>query len=338
MLKTVSIEEFIKNKSKYDLIIDARSPKEYAESKVPNSQNYFALNTDEHHEIGTIYKQQSHSLAKVLGASYICNNVSSHVKEIYKSFPLGSRIGIYCARGGLRSTSVATILSGTGYLVEKIERGYKDYRKFVLNHLETFEHEKFITLGGNTGCGKSEVLRQLSPSLDIEAMANHFGSTFGGVNGSQPSQKEFQNSICDNLLSFDSNEWIFVEGESKKLGSVVQPDLLYKRIHSSVRVEVTAPLEQRVQRILKDYINIDEQFFFSCMNHISPYICKNSKEESIKAFEHSDLAKVAEILLVEYYDKVYKKPTKIDFTVDTENLDKAIVELKDIKERLEKAK
>jgi tRNA 2-selenouridine synthase len=334
MLKEICIEEFMVNKSNYDLIIDARSPKEYAHSHVKNAKNYFALSDEEHHEIGTIYKQSSRSLAKIKGASYICTNVAQHLFDIYKDYPLGSRIGIYCARGGLRSQSVAIILSGTGYQVHKVDKGYKSYRSYILQYLENFEHKNFITLGGNTGCGKSELLRQLSPSIDIEAMANHFGSTFGGVNGTQPSQKEFQNRVCEALQEIDKDAWIFVEGESKKLGSVVQPDLLYTRIHSSIRVEVTAPLEQRVQRILQDYINIDEKFFFTCMNHIKPYIGKKFFDDSVKAFAKSDLEKVAEILLISYYDKVYKKPTKIDYTIDTANFKNALDELKDIQKTL----
>lgn len=330
MLKTVSIDHFMDKKTKYDLIIDARSPKEYEESKIQNAMNYFALDSHEHQEIGEIYKQKSRAQAKVLGASYVCLNTASHLRDIFKKFPLGSRIGIYCARGGLRSTSVGTILAGTGYVVEKLDQGYKEYRKYILHFLEHFEHQKFITLGGNTGCGKSELIRALQPSIDIEAMANHFGSTFGAVNGAQPSQKEFQNRIAEALMAIDKESWIFVEGESKKLGRVVQPDLLYKRIHANIRIEITAPLEQRVERILKDYINIDEKFFLTCMEYISPYIKKDAKEEALKSFAREDLEKVAQILLVEYYDKVYKKPKKVDYIISSENFENALETLKSI--------
>jgi len=131
MLNDIKISDFFKNLSKYDLIIDSRSPKEFSHSKIPNAVNFFALSDEEHHEIGTIYKNESSSKAKVLGASHICKNVSSHLQEIYKNYPLGSKIAIYCARGGLRSASMAIILSHTGYLVERIEQGYKAYRRYV---------------------------------------------------------------------------------------------------------------------------------------------------------------------------------------------------------------
>jgi tRNA 2-selenouridine synthase len=334
MLEEININEFYQNIDEYDLIIDARSPKEYNISHLPIAKNLYALSDKEHHKIGEMYVQHSKQDAKVLGASYICQNVSNHLKTINKTLNLGSKIGIYCARGGLRSTSIATILSTTGYRVYKISKGYKDYRQYVLNYIENFNHKNFIVLGGNTGCGKSELLQKLSPSIDLEGLANHFGSTFGLMNGSQPSQKDFENNLAHQLQQIDEKSWIFVEGESKKIGSIAQPSLLYKRLQSSIRVEITAPLEQRVERILKDYINIDDEYFFTSMKTITPYIRKSAKDEAIRSYENGDLSKVAEILLVDYYDTVYRKPKEIYCTIDNTNESDALCELNDLQSKL----
>ena len=334
MLEVVSIDKFYEDISTYELIIDARSPKEFKNSHLPTAKNLYALNDKEHHKIGEMYVKHSKQDAKVLGASYICQNVSKHLKFINKNYSLGAKIGIYCARGGLRSSAIATILSLAGYRVYKIERGYKDYRQYVLKYIENFKHQNFIALGGNTGCGKSELIQKLIPSLDIEGLANHFGSTFGQMNGSQPTQKAFENTLAYELQNIDESSWIFVEAESKKIGSVTQPNLLYSRIQSAFRVEITAPLEQRVKRILKNYINIDDDYFFSSMKTITPYISKNSKQEAIKSYENRDLAKVAEILLVDYYDKVYRKPKKIDFTIDNSSEIEALCQLNDLRAKL----
>jgi tRNA 2-selenouridine synthase len=327
MLKEVNINEFMELFDEFKLIIDARSPKEFKESHIPTAINLFALNDDEHKEIGTIYVRESKNRAKVLGASYICQNTSKHLQYMEKKLPIGSKIGIYCARGGLRSTSIATILSFTGYRVYKIKSGYKEYRRYVLDYLDTFKHKNFITLGGNTGCGKSELIQELSPSIDLEGLANHFGSTFGLMNGAQPSQKHFQNELAQKLMQLSPDEWIFVEGESKKIGSIIQPDLFYKRIQNGFRVEITAPLEQRVQRILKDYINIDDEYFFNSMEKIKPYIKKEARIKAIESYKSGDLEKVAEILLVDYYDKVYKKPDRVDLTLNNSDKNKTLAKL-----------
>ena len=334
MLNQIDIDNFYKNIDEYELIIDARSPKEYENSHLPTALNLYSLSDEEHHEIGEMYVQHSKQDAKVLGASYICQNAARHLKTINKMCTLGSKIGIYCARGGLRSTSLATILSITGYRVYKIDRGYKEYRQYVLKYIENFNHKNFIVLGGNTGCGKSELIQKLSPSLDLEGLANHFGSTFGLMNGTQPTQKAFENNLVYKLQNIDEKSWIFVEGESKKIGSVTQPSLLYNRLQSGLRVEITAPLEQRVERILKDYINIDDEYFFASMKTITPYIKKSAKEDAIKSYENGDLSRVAEILLVDYYDKVYRRPKNIYCTIDNTNERDALCALNDLQLKL----
>lgn len=334
MLKEINIEDFINEFDELELIIDARSPKEFAQSHMPTSINLYALDDNEHKEVGTIYVQESKNRAKIMGASYICKNASEHLEFIGKRLPIGSKIGIYCARGGLRSTSIATILSFTGYRVYKISNGYKEYRKYVLKYLEEFEHKNFITLGGNTGCGKSELIQKLSPSIDLEGLANHFGSTFGMMNGAQPSQKHFQNTLAYNLKQIEPKDWIFVEGESKKIGSVIQPDLFYKRIQDGFRVEITAPLEQRVKRILKDYVNIDDEYFYESMQKIKPYIKKSSRTDAIEFYKKGDLAKVAEILLVDYYDKVYRKPKRVDLVIDNSNESETLARLLELQSSL----
>ena len=330
MLQTISTNDFLKQYDEFDLIIDARSPSEYAHSKIPNSINLYALSDDEHSEIGFIYKQKSKNDAKVMGASYICINASKHIFQLNKLCKIGSKIAIYCARGGLRSGSLATIFSNIGYRVHKLEYGYKGFRSEVTKYLEVLPHKNFIVLGGNTGCGKSELIQALPNSIDLEALANHLGSTFGAVKGEQPSQKEFQNRLFFELLKLNMDNPIFIEGESKRIGKIILPDLLYKRMKQGKRVEITAPIQQRVQRIMKDYINVDDDFFYYCMDRITPYIQKNIKEDTIKYYKKRDLAKVSEILLLDYYDNVYKKPIQIDYTVSNEDQKKALDTLKSL--------
>ncbi len=328
MLKEINTEEFLKEYSSFDLIIDARSPAEYEHSKITNAINLFALSNEEHKEVGYIYKQKSKSEAKIKGASYICLNSAKHIYTLNNLCKIGSKIAIYCARGGLRSNSIATIFSNIGYRVYRLDKGYKGYRSYIVNYLENFTHNNFIVLGGNTGCGKSELIQALANSIDLENLANHLGSTFGAVKGEQPSQKEFQNKLFFELQKIDKNKPIFIEGESKRIGKIILPDLLYERMGQGKRIEITAPIEQRVKRILKDYIHVDDKFFYFCMEKITPYIKKSVKEEIIKYYKERDLAKVSEILLLDYYDKVYKKPEKIDFTVDNSTQDETLVKLK----------
>ena len=328
MLIELDGNDFVQQKENFSLVIDARSPKEFEESHIPNAQNYYALSDSEHHEIGHIYKQVSRNDAKVLGAHYICLNVAKYLLEISKKHPIGSKIGIYCAKGGLRSSSIAIILSHIGYQVFRLNGGYKSYRNYVLNYLENFPHEKFIVLGGNTGCGKSELLEFLPNSIDLEALANHLGSTFGSIKGKQPSQKMFQNTLFEALNALSPKSVIFIEGESKRIGNITLPTLLHNRMKESFRIEITAPMEQRVERILKDYVKIDDTFFYQAMQTISPYIKTSSKQAIIEAYQNADLRTVARMLLVDYYDLVYRKPQRVDCTFENANAEEILIDLK----------
>ncbi len=310
-----------------DLIIDARSPKEFLHSSIIGAKNFYALDDREYKMIGTIYQRTSKTHAKILGASFVCQNVSKHLFEIEKLVKVGSKIAIYCARGGQRSQSIGFILEQIGYRVAKIENGYKGYRNFVLDFLENF-NLKFITLYGNTGSKKTNLIQALRPSIDLEGLANHFGSTFGSVKGEQPNMKTFQNSLCHELLH--KKGYCFIEGESKKIGSVILPSRLYEKMQEGVKVWIQTPMKLRVEQILSDYENIDDEFFYSCMQKITPYIKKNIKEQILRSYKIDDLEQVAFLLLSEYYDKTYKKPEKVDFVIDFIDIKTTLKKLNDI--------
>lgn len=330
MMQTLPIETFLESLNTYDLIIDARSPHEYGESHIPNSQNFYALNDDEHAQVGTIYKQISPFEARVKGASFVCLNAARHIENIYPAFTPNSKIAIYCARGGMRSSSLGTILSSIGYRIDRVIGGYKSYRTVITHYLDHLPATNFITLAGYTGCGKSDLLHELSNVIDLEAMANHYGSVFGDVNGAQPTQKEFQNRLAHAFLGLDSTTSAFVEAESKRIGKIIVPGGLHKQMESGFRIEITAPIEQRVVRIMRMYDQMDESFFLARMERISPYISRDDKASSIAAFLNGDLARVSEILLTQYYDKVYKVTVKPNMILCNDDPTKTVENLKEI--------
>ncbi len=318
-----------------DIIIDARSPREFSHSHIPNAKNFFALNDDEYEEVGTIYKQRSKSHAKFLGASYVCKNASKHLEKLEKSLKVGSKIAIYCARGGMRSNSLGTIFDGVDYRVAKIKGGYKSYRNDVLEFLKSDIDLRFITLFGNTGCGKTELIQSLNPSLDLERLANHLGSSFGRVNGAQPTTKSFQNNLVSELKRVLPSGVCFVEGESKRIGELILPTKLYDKMGEGVGVHVVSSMEFRVKRIVKIYQHISREYFYECIKRISPYIKKSAKEEIVKSYEELNFFQVALLLLENYYDKVYKKPRKIDYTVKHDgNSKETLMQLRRIYEQV----
>ena len=108
---------------------------------------------------------------------------------------------VYCWRGGQRSGSFASILSQIGWRAQTIEGGYRSYRRLVVQamHEEALPH-RLILLDGNTGTAKTELLALLAARgaqvVDLEHLAAHRGSLFGGVEQPQPSQKAFEGALA----------------------------------------------------------------------------------------------------------------------------------------------
>lgn len=314
-----------------DIIIDVRSPSEFKHSHIPNAINLPVFSDDEYKKVGTLYKQNRIE-ANFLGASLACKNISNMLgnRDLLNH---KNKILIYCARGGNRSLSLYSVLSPLKLRVKRIEGGYKAYRNIVVNYLNKSINKTFLTLCGNTGCGKSELIQKAeSWSIDLEKLCNHFGSSFGFLASEAketPSIKMFQNTLYCDLTN--KKGILLIENESKKLGDIIIPNTLYNAYQNSKKILVTCDLEHRIGRILSLYKNIKNDDFINTMEKISPYIRKSIKNEIIDAFNNDDKGKVAELLLVKYYDLKYKK-NKHDFVVNSNDINKAYEEILDIKD------
>ena len=324
----VDINEYLKNN--FDIVFDVRSPREFEESHIPGAQNFYVLNNKEHEEIGYIYKQISKKEASKKGLIYILKNIA-HQLEKFNDLE-NKKILIYCARGGKRSLALYTILKQLNLDVYRLNGGYKAYRKYVSNFFQEMPHKKFLVLRGNSGCGKSELIEKLSPSIHLEKLANHYGSAFG-YKGEQPSQKMFENMLFEEFRKIDENEHIFIEAESARIGKLLLPGVLPKRIRNGIQIEIKAPLNQRIERILKYYGNIDKTHFYKNLDKIKKFISNETYESLLKFYNEGNLKKVAEIMLLEYYDRVYKKK-EADFQVYNDDLKKALKEILEIKQKI----
>ncbi len=245
----------------FDSVIDVRSPAEYAEDHVPGAINLPVLDNEERATVGTIYKQQSPFAARRLGAALVARNAAHHLENALADKPGGWRPLVYCWRGGQRSGAFASIIQQVGWRAELVEGGYRSYRRLVTAamHDRPLRH-RLVLLEGNTGTAKTDLLQEVALQggqvLDLEGLAAHRGSVFGGVARPQPSQKAFESELALAFEKLDPDCPVLVEAESSKIGRCLIPPSVWAAMLSAPRIRITAPLDVRAEYLARAYADL----------------------------------------------------------------------------------
>ncbi len=246
------------------MIVDVRSPAEFAVDHIPGAINRPVLDDAERERIGILY-QHSPFEAKKAGAVLVGRNIARHIEENWLGQPRSWRPLIYCWRGGQRSSAMTHILRQIGFAAERLEGGYKSYRHHVLEQLQSRPPKfSFRVICGLTGSGKSRLLAALKQAgaqvLDLEALARHRGSILGDVpDVPQPSQKGFDSELLLALESFDPARPVYVESESRKIGILSVPDALLLAMREGACLHLDTPLELRVALLREDYAHFQRE-------------------------------------------------------------------------------
>ena len=244
----------------YRVIIDARTPGEYAEDHIPGAVNLPVVYEEEFAQVGTMHRTDTHG-AYSIGVRYSLINIARQLPLITDNVSQTDPILVYCFRGGKRSALWVDNLRTIGFNVHVLKGGWKFYRRWINEQLQTLPSKfTYKVLFGPTGCGKTRLLTSLERAgaqvLDLESLANHRGSLIGSLPGSdQPTQKTFDSLLVARLLSFDPSRPVWIESESRKIGQRQIPMSLYDamRAPSSAIYSLTMPMPERVLLWKDDY-------------------------------------------------------------------------------------
>ena len=201
----------------FDTIIDVRSPAEFLEDHIPDTQNCPVLDNQERIKVGTLYKQVSAFEARKVGAVLVARNIAKILENGFLEQAKNWRPLIYCWRGGQRSGALTHVMREVGWDAHQLAGGYKTWRRHVLSHLEVLPGQfDFRVISGATGSGKSRLLESLAAHgaqvLHLEHLAAHKGSVLGGLPGqSQPAQKGFDTVLFTALAKLSSDRPVYVE-------------------------------------------------------------------------------------------------------------------------------
>lgn len=298
----------------YDLIIDARSPHEYDEDHIPGAINLPVVNDEEYAEVGTLHRTDPMA-AYQLGARYSLINIARHIEQCVSKYEGRIKILVYCFRGGKRSKIWFDVLDTIGYRVEKLQGGWKAYRRWVNEQMLVLpKNYRYIVVSGPTGCGKTRLLTALEKEgaqvLDLEGIAVHRGSIIGAVPGkSQPTQKMFDSLLLRKLSGFDPALPIWIEAESKKIGRVQLPDALLASMRTSMTITVDAAMQERVQLLREDYAHFEEdpQALIDRLVYLRPLVGGDEFAIWQELAAQRAVPELFERLMRNHYDPAYRR-------------------------------
>jgi tRNA 2-selenouridine synthase len=305
MVRPIDISDFL-NLNPAIPLIDVRTPAEYTQGHIPGAFNVPLFTNEERVTVGTTYKQAGREEAIILGFDLTGNKWSGFIQQALNIAPV-KKIAVHCWRGGMRSGAMAWALDLYGFEVYLIQGGYKSYRGWALNQFtDTFN---LAVIGGMTGSNKTQILHELKTCheqvLDLEDLAQHQGSSYGTMNRMvQPTQEQFENDFAFQLSKFNPEKPIWVEDESLTIGKRCIPHPFFNQMRNSILIKLVVPLEQRIDKLTKEYGVLDKDFLIECTERIRKRLGPEQTKQAIQAIKEDRMADFIRLVLF-YYDKTY---------------------------------
>ncbi len=244
-------------------LIDVRAPVEYNAGAFPGAVNLPLMDDEDRHLVGLCYKQHGKEAAFALAFKRVSGSIKDQrVSSWQRYFQDNPNAIIYCFRGGMRSKTTQQWLSDhTRVEILRLQGGYKAFRRFLIESLRP--ENVFATpviLGGRTGTGKTLLLQQVANSIDLENLANHRGSTFGGHLSPQPTQIDFENRLAYGLIHHGHKgyRYLILEDEGSYIGARYIPHELAYYFKRDSMVLLESEMDERIKLTYEEYV-IDAQ-------------------------------------------------------------------------------
>jgi tRNA 2-selenouridine synthase len=287
-------------------VVDVRSPSEFAKGHIPGAYNIPLFNDVEREIVGTAYKKEGRRKAIIKGLELSGDNMHLKLQQAHE-IAKDNKLLVHCWRGGMRSEAMAWLFSLGDIVTEVLEGGYKSYRHFVIEVLS--REKKTIILGGMTGSSKTHILRHMHKTghqfIDLEDIANHKGSAFGALGQlPQPTSEHFSNLLFNKWKKVDESYPVWLEDESRNIGSVFLPDPFYNNMQEAPAIILLIDQKQRMPRLIEEYSTYPIDKLKESIMKISKRLGGDNTKDALSAVESGDFARAIEITL-KYYDSAY---------------------------------
>ncbi|MEZ4798517.1 MAG: tRNA 2-selenouridine(34) synthase MnmH [Flavobacteriales bacterium] len=288
------------------VIIDVRSEGEFQSGYLPTAINLPLLNNEQRHIVGITYKEQGQQAAVKKGFELV-GNLFHEKLNLAKQYADNKRIVVYCWRGGMRSEIMRWVMDLGGLDVRIIAGGYNAVRKQF--HSSFSRKYQFLKLTGPTACGKTDLLHALKEKnecvIDLEQLAHHKGSAFGGLGQpAQPTQEQFENNLAYQLSQIPNECSVWIENESRMIGTMRIPDAIFNQIQEAPSIELTRTQALRIQDVIHQYREFPITQLLEKTISVQKRMGPEQNKKAILSLVDGDWENWVKLLL-EYYDKTY---------------------------------
>ncbi len=323
----ISLDQALSLRERGAVLVDVRTPAEYAEATLPGAVNIPLFTDGERAEIGTLYKQVGKQQARFRGIEIVSPRIPDYIRQAADlARQTDLPVIVFCWRGGERSRAMTSFFNLAGIPAKQVAGGHKAFRSHVLDYFDKADWGRILVLRGLTGVGKTAILKRLGaegfPVIDLEGLANHRGSAFGNLGlPPQPGQKMFEALLWDALRKIAGDGYVLVEGESRHIGRVALPP----RLHAAMQVEpslwLQTSMENRVRCILDDYPARDEmkKEFERPILALKERLGGEMVERMLELLRAGKWDELTRELMMKYYDPLYRHTfpeRRIDIDID----------------------
>jgi tRNA 2-selenouridine synthase len=313
-------------------VLDVRAPVEVQRCGIPGALALPILSDEERAAVGTCYRTMGQRAAIALGVELTAPHRDARIGA-WRDAAVASDLPVAfaCWRGGQRSGIAMQWLGDAG--VPRVQGGTKALRRYLMGSLESqFESTRSLVISGLTGCGKTDLLHELVKvlpqdvlALDLEGLANHRGSAFGGFPAGQPSQQTFENELAA-TVHLSAPRVTLLEDEARYVGRLEVPDYIYTATKQSPVVMLEATQAERRVRIAREYVFEPTELSSRAMvredlevnlNKLAKRLGGLRMAECLEALHFADHDERwssidahtpwIDILLLHYYDKFYDR-------------------------------
>lgn len=265
-------------------LIDVRAPIEFEKGAFLTAVNLPLMSNKERELVGIRYKNNGNAAALELGHQLVLGDFREARIQAWCDFiDANPEAMLYCFRGGQRSQIAQQWLHDRGYPIVRLKGGYKAFRAFLLEQLESMQGRFApILLGGYTGSGKTLLLHELENIIDLEGLAKHRGSSFGATIEPQPTQINFENNLAFDLLQklqtgFKS---LIFEDEGRHIGRVHLPQKFYEVLVQGELVVLETPLKERIEITFNEYVKEAQTHYIAAYKEDGYSVWKNGIQAS----------------------------------------------------------